>query len=245
MSVAKPTPIVAPKLFMRIAPDSILKCRMYRRSNLLDKAYPTFFLYNETDDKFLLAARKRKKSKSVAFLISTSQDDLSKDSAHYVAKLKANFQRTNFILSDARYYNKNAKNKGLREMSCAIYSKTVLPREMQVAVQALTYDETLDNGSKDIMADVKSQNTDRLLFFKNKPPRWNEVTQSHCLNFGGRVTQPSIKNFQLIQDKNDSYIVLQFGRCGPDLFSLDARYPLSPVEAFAIALTTFDAYDSA
>jgi hypothetical protein len=35
---------------------------------------------------------------------------------------------------------------------------------------------------------------------KNKAPRWNEATQSHCLNFGGRVTQPSIKNMQLISD---------------------------------------------
>jgi hypothetical protein len=36
---------------------------------------------------------------------------------------------------------------------------------------------------------------------------------------------------------------MQFGRCGPDEFSLDARWPLTALEAFAIAISTFEAYD--
>ena len=73
---------------------------------------------------------------------------------------------------------------------------------MAVCIPAIAIGENSDDGTKDIMADIKSQNTEKLLFLSNKPPRWNETTQSHCLNFGGRVTQPSIKNFQLIMDKN-------------------------------------------
>ncbi|KAJ1538232.1 Tubby- protein 3, partial [Cladochytrium tenue] len=134
LTISKPIGITTTKVFQQIPPDGILRCRMYRKTNILDKAYPTFFLYNEADDRFLLSARKRKKSKSVAYVLSTSQDDLSKDSAHYVAKLKANYSRTNFILSDARFYSKNSKKKGLKDMACTIYSKTVLPREMQVAI---------------------------------------------------------------------------------------------------------------
>ncbi|KAI8834342.1 Tub family-domain-containing protein [Chytriomyces cf. hyalinus JEL632] len=234
-----------PKAFIRIPDDGfVLKCRVTRKKNIWDKAHPTFYLYNEVDDKFVLAARKRIKSKTVSYLISTSMDDLSKDSTHYVAKLKANFQRTNFILYDARFYNKNTNNKGLKELACITYSKTVLPRELNVAIAASAVEESSEDGTKDIMADIKSANKEKLQFLKNKPPRWNETTQSHCLNFGGRVTQPSIKNFQLIGEDSDT-IVLQFGRCGPDIFSLDARYPMTPVEAFAVAITTFDAYDSA
>ncbi|KAJ3194890.1 hypothetical protein HK101_001661 [Irineochytrium annulatum] len=244
-SSVKPTDMLVVMVHARVPQDQILRCKLYRKKNLLEKSYPSFFLYNEANDRFLLAARKRKKSKSVNYLISTSQEDLTKEGSHYAAKLRANYQRTVFTLFDARTYNKNEKDKGLKELAAITYSKTVLPREMSVAIPSLNVTEELENLTTDIMTDVKNQNTDKLLFLGNKPPRWNETTQSHCLNFGGRVTQPSIKNFQLIVGKNDSYIIMQFGRCGPDYFTLDVRYPMTPLEAFAIALTTFDAYDSA
>jgi Tub family len=58
---------------------------------------------------------------------------------------------------------------------------------------------------------------------------------------------------QLISEKTGTgnllftgdYNILQFGRCGADYFTLDVRWPMTAVEAFGIAITTFDAYDSA
>jgi hypothetical protein len=84
----KSNTILQPKIFQRLPQDVILRCRVHRRKNLIEKAYPTFYMYNEADEKFILAARKRKKTANLTYLISTSPDDLSKDSAHYVAKLK-------------------------------------------------------------------------------------------------------------------------------------------------------------
>lgn len=37
------------------------------------------------------------------------------------------------------------------------------------------------------------------------------------------------------------YIIMQFGKIEQDTFTMDFRYPLSPVQAFGIALTSFDA----
>lgn len=54
----------------------------------------------------------------------------------------------------------------------------------------------------DISADMRNKNDEKLAFLSNKTPRWNESTQSHCLNFGGRVSLPSIKNFQLVSDND-------------------------------------------
>lgn len=48
----------------------------------------------------------------------------------------------------------------------------------------------------------------------NKPPRWNDALGAYCLNFNGRVTEASVKNFQLIADDAPEHIILQFGKVG-------------------------------
>ena len=48
----------------------------------------------------ILAARKRKKAKTSSYLISTSADDLRKDSPSYVAKVRSNVMGTRFVSYD-------------------------------------------------------------------------------------------------------------------------------------------------
>jgi tubby-related protein 1 len=48
-----------------------------------------------------------------------------------------------------------------------------------------------------------------LVELRNKAPVWNEETQSYVLNFHGRVTQASVKNFQIVHE-NDRMIFKQF-----------------------------------
>ncbi|KAH7284612.1 hypothetical protein KP509_34G062400 [Ceratopteris richardii] len=91
------------------------------------------------------------------------------------------------------------------------------------------------------------------LVLKNKAPRWHEQLQCWCLNFRGRVTIASVKNFQLVaanaseaadlpsSSQNDhDKVILQFGKVGKDVFTMDYRYPLSAFQAFGICLSTFD-----
>jgi hypothetical protein len=40
-----------------------------------------------------------------------------------------------------------------------------------------------------------------MLLLRNKPPKWNEQMQAYCLNFNGRVTHASVKNFQLVHEE--------------------------------------------
>ena len=78
------------------------------------------------------------------------------------------------------------------------------------------------------------------------------------LNFHGRVTESSVKNFQIcVQDTEE--IALQFGRVGKHKFSMDAavnglcifhveffasyfgcQYPLTLLQAFAICVASLD-----
>ena len=61
------------------------------------------------------------------------------------------------------------------------------------------------------------------------------------LNFYSRVSCPSIKNFQLGKDGDpNENIFLQFGKIDKQHFNLDFQYPLSPLQAFLIALSSFD-----
>lgn len=87
------------------------------------------------------------------------------------------------------------------------------------------------------------------LVLKNKSPRWHEQLQCWCLNFMGRVTVASVKNFQLVAAVDPSHnvspeeqerVILQFGKIGKDIFTMDYSYPLSAFQAFAICLTSFD-----
>lgn len=86
----------------------------------------------------------------------------------------------------------------------------------------------------------KSKNMDNLIELHNKTPVWNDETQSYVLNFHGRVTQASVKNFQIVHDSDNDYVVMQFGRVAEDVFTMDYRYPMCALQAFAIALSSFD-----
>ncbi|XP_027098050.1 tubby-like F-box protein 3 [Coffea eugenioides] len=92
-----------------------------------------------------------------------------------------------------------------------------------------------------------STDKDDMLVLKNKAPRWHEQLQCWCLNFNGRVTVASVKNFQLVasvdsgvggQEQDD--VILQFGKVGKDVFTMDYKYPISAFQAFAICLSSFD-----
>lgn len=97
--------------------------------------------------------------------------------------------------------------------------------------------------------DITPSLRDQPLVLKNKSPRWHEQLQCWCLNFKGRVTVASVKNFQLVADIDASLdappeeherVILQFGKIGKDIFTMDYRYPLSAFQAFAICISSFD-----
>ncbi|VDP04811.1 unnamed protein product [Heligmosomoides polygyrus] len=74
-----------------------------------------------------------------------------------------------------------------------------------------------------------------ILTMHNKTPFWNEHNQVYQLDFGGRVTQESAKNFQVEMDGKQ---VLQFGRIEGGAYTLDFRRPFSAAQAFAVALAS-------
>lgn len=51
----------------------------------------------------------------------------------------------------------------------------------------------------------QNKTLESLIELHNKPPFWNEATGSYTLNFQGRVTQASVKNFQIVHADDREY----------------------------------------
>lgn len=77
-----------------------------------------------------------------------------------------------------------------------------------------------------------------LMILQNRPPWWNIELGAFVLNFGGRVKVASVKNFQLCE-RHDQGHIMQFGRIeGRHNFTMDFQHPLTPMQAFAIAISS-------
>ena len=76
----------------------------------------------------------------------------------------------------------------------------------------------------------------------SKSPSWDPALKHSKLDFQGRITMPSTKNFQLVEEgESTQRVVMQFGRVGKEAFNMDYIAPLSALQAFGIALTVFRA----
>ncbi|KAL6218180.1 PREDICTED: tubby-like F-box protein 8 [Fragaria vesca subsp. vesca] len=174
--------------------------------------------------------------------------------------------------------------RGPRRMHCSMHSipasslepggsvpgqPELLQRSLEDSFRSISFSKSIDTSTEfssarfsDIVGGssrFEEEGKERPLVLRNKAPRWHEQLQCWCLNFRGRVTVASVKNFQLIAATTQSAagaptpsqppqpapsdhdkIILQFGKVGKDMFTMDYRYPLSAFQAFAICLSSFD-----
>ncbi|KAI4296293.1 hypothetical protein L6164_036261 [Bauhinia variegata] len=197
----------------------------------------------------------------------------------YSKKVSPKVPSGSYNIAQVTYELNVLGTRGPRRMHCIMHSipasaldaggsvpgqPELLPRSLEDSFRSISFSKSLDH-SCDFSSARFSEiggcgNEDedgkaRPLVLKNKPPRWHEQLQCWCLNFRGRVTVASVKNFQLIAANQPAAgaptpsqpapsehdkIILQFGKVGKDMFTMDYRYPLSAFQAFAICLSSFD-----
>ncbi|OWM80851.1 hypothetical protein CDL15_Pgr006882 [Punica granatum] len=173
----------------------------------------------------------------------------------------------NFNIATVSYELNVLRTRGPRRMRCTMHSIPVRTVQEQAgessSAQTLPIDmpdasvPSLSRPNGKVIIDQSpelelaggSRERDQSLVLKNKAPRWHEQLQCWCLNFKGRVTVASVKNFQLVAASEgggiipvseQESVILQFGKIGKDIFTMDYRYPLSAFQAFAICLSSFD-----
>jgi tubby and related proteins len=175
----------------------------------------------------------------------------------------------NYNVATVTYEFTVLRNRGPRKMQCTMHSIPAqciqeggkaptptgtiqsLDEQASSAQTSKGKEPAIDFSSTSLSADLSGLAcpNEAPLVLKNKAPRWHEQLQCWCLNFRGRVTVASVKNFQLVASVDpfldipaaeQEKVILQFGKIGKDIFTMDYRYPLSVFQAFAICLTSFD-----
>ncbi|KAF0691307.1 Aste57867_17433 [Aphanomyces stellatus] len=136
------------------------------------------------------------------------------------------------------------------ELGCCTYEAnrtSVGPRKMRVCIpdvdEAGRHSKIVRPMSQRdrIVSRMAAAELTDLVKFVNREPVFREDLGAYCLDFGGRVSMASVKNFQLISSDDPSMgNVLQFGRVADDMFTMDFQWPLSPFQAFAICLSSCD-----
>lgn len=241
-----------------------VQCYIKRRKAGAGKLYPEYYLYTRQGDHFLMAAKKQANNKTSNYHVTMNEGDFAKESPDYLGKVRANFVGTEFQLFDHGQSSKEVVNgagalglsntgKAREELGVVVYAANVLgsrgPRKMQAFLPRVNaiddrvahWKEAEDLARDDALLErVRRGDTAKFHHFINKPPRWNDQVGAYVLNFNGRVTMASVKNFQLIAPEDHEVVVLQFGRVGKHAFTMDVRWPFSPLQAFGLALSSFD-----
>lgn len=218
----------------------------------------------QEEDKFLLSARRQVRSNMTAnYLIYTDKEGA--DGAR-IGRMGSNFLGTCFTMYDnGRDPQKVAKIQDAvssgdelvhnvlqirEELGCVTYEPnrtSVGPRKMRVVIPDVD-----ENGVSSkvvrpmsrqdrLVTRLQTGDLKDLMRFSNREPVFREDLGAYCLDFGGRVSMASVKNFQLINSEDPSMgNILQFGRVADDMFTMDFQWPLSPFQAFAICLSSCD-----
>ncbi|TQE02694.1 hypothetical protein C1H46_011667 [Malus baccata] len=195
---------------------------------------------------------------------SHSGDKIAKSRSTRLVNLKQVSPRVpagNYPVAQIQYELNMMGSRGPRRMQCTMDSIPsssvepggVAPTQAEFShnnaelFPSLPFFRSKSNRVESFLSGPLARQKDGVLVLRNKSPRWHEQLQCWCLNFHGRVTVASVKNFQLVASPENGpagpeheKIILQFGKVGKDLFTMDYRYPISAFQAFSICLSSFD-----
>jgi tubby-related protein 1 len=230
--------------------SGFVHCHINREHAGLTKAFSTTFsLYfdgqNENDHQtFLLSARKHLTigGHSEYFIGINPENPSNLSDENSIAKLRGmNITDTEYILYDHQNSSNNQK-----QSTAIIYDEHIFGSREPRKFTVLLYDNEKTSQSlkenETIIDEWRSGHGNDLIELKNKAPTYDEESGLYTLTFyGNRVQQASHQNFQLVTSDQDqeNNVAMQFGRIDENNFSLDYRYPLTIIQAFAIALSAF------
>ena len=216
-----------------------IRCTIVRDKSGWNKFYPKYLLKLSETGQNLLQGKKRAHNATSNYQVSLETANRAKPvkDNNVLGKVRANFLGTEFYIFDEGCNPNKAKSPDqIRAQQGVVQYETNLlgskgPRRMKVLLPNVDANQRQfvwksSDSNYTIQEQFKQNNTENIMFFFNKPPKWNEckclkypnsffvAVQAFVLNFNGRVDKASVKNFQLIDEYDDNKIYMQFGRIG-------------------------------
>lgn len=226
----------------------VVQCYIRRYRSIMSST-PEYRLFMKEGDRFLLYSKNKSYNKKSNYFVSMADGDFDKTSPAYLGKVRSSFMGTEFQMFDHGMSPKDTppstpSSQLRKEVAVAFYAPNMLgsrgPRRMQVFLPlADENDVSVTWREGRLLEYSRGRNHADAIHLINKPPRWNEQVGAYVLNFNGRVTMASVKNFQLVEPENQNAVILQFGRVGKDEFTMDMQWPITPLQAFQVTLSSF------
>lgn len=225
-----------------------------------------FLLFIDSDENsqpVLLAVAQRtaatRGSMKPHYIISSSPHEqrFDRSSPHFLARLAGNLMGSHYVLhgrganpADTTIRQPGGQQWREELLELRFKKPTDAPRSMEVAIPRIRYDGTRtelrpSEPEQGLSRAWCSNSQDEFHYLSSPPAVWDEHRKVYSMNFYGRVGRASAKNFQLASTLKDFQqdtggLCMQFGRVEDDSFNIDVGHPLSPLQAFAIALSMFD-----
>jgi hypothetical protein len=236
----------------------MVQCTIVRdRNSMHGKLYPTYELILEEPKKSLIIARKMSMNRTSNYHLfdmtrGQAGHTLSKKSGNYLGKLRSkNATRLGYTLLSSKsdreevatiLFEKVTLLDQIQDGNQPRRVKILLPRvdssSLPVSVSAATYGAESLMDVLQAIDDHKRQIPADLLLLQTKDPVFENG--NYRLNFHGRVSLPSVKNFQIVSHDDIHDVKCQFGKVDKDVFHLDFKAPFTAFEAFAVALCQFN-----
>lgn len=221
-----------------------LQCTIRRDKSTFSKRFYTEYTLQISENFQLLAIAKRLPYHcNSTYAISLQPNHFEVADEQCIGQLRSNFWGSLFEIHEVCSNRANPKLVATvkYESSCCQPSG---PRRMSAdVINSHSRPEEVLSGSGVSALGVDSNVTELV----NKQPRYDEARKAYVMKFGHRVKRSSVKNFILVKKDEGQKVkipvtqnMLLFGKCNKEMFNMDISHPLTPMQAFAIALTSVD-----
>ena len=184
-----------------------------------------------------MSSKKVSTTGSSRYAITRSANFSSKSNPKYLATLSSNFLGTEYTLTS----NLEPSNpKDNPELLAITYENNLFkpnsgPRKLTIGVPSVYKRAPYASAALLNSAKANSSLALGVEVHENKMPTMG--SKGYTLPFSDRVKMTSVQNFMITQkDKK----ICEFGKITEDEFSLDFVSPLTPLAAFALALSSID-----